>query len=99
MVGEAGDLKGLRDPPEALSFDQGFFFWPHATGYIRVGGPDPPLGPTGIQWLRLPHSRSNGHRARHVLGASKSINLARIKGEALVINATKMRTIGRLDLL
>jgi hypothetical protein len=44
-VGEAGDFKCLKDPPQALSFKEaGFFFWPHATGCIpRLAAPTRPL--------------------------------------------------------
>ena len=69
IVGEAGDFKCLRDPPQALSVLQGgrgFFFWPHASGYIRVGGPDPPLGPTvrGLTQRAAPGARSQARHAK-----------------------------------
>ena len=35
MVGEAGDFKRLRDPPQALSFTEaGAFLLAHTAGYI-----------------------------------------------------------------
>ena len=41
--GEAGDFKGLRDPPLAPCFRTGaFLLAPRHRTYPRVGGPDPP---------------------------------------------------------
>jgi len=39
MVGEAGDFKCLRDPPQALSVKEaGFFFWPTQLRANRILG-------------------------------------------------------------
>jgi len=76
MVGEAGDFKCLRDPPQALSVLQGgrgFFFWPHATGYVRVGGPRPAAWSNGdpkrVMPVRLYPKKS--HRRAALAGSPR----------------------------